>query len=209
MKDTLPIGMKRKTSGFTLIELLVVIGIMGFLVAALVVVVPLMLDGAKKGGTTATLGRLKMALIAYKAEFGHYPDTGGRNITTTSLPDAGIYAYLSNGADQWNSIYVLWHGHGRDASGWGTHTNMKAPLPGQIKTPQGKLVGPFLQDKDLSFDGGDAYKRWPLDSWQRPIYYTLWRPQDATSPYDPYCILISKGADEDDHRDDIVVKGNE
>ncbi len=183
-----------------MIELLIVIGLIGFLAAALVTVVPLVMDGSRKSGTTATLGRLKMALQNYKSEFGYYPQAKG----FTDPLDTGLYAYLADTG----TLYCLWHGYGRNATGWGTYTDMKAPLPGQMKTPQGKLVG-FLQDKDLSFSEGDTYKRWPLDSWQRPILYAVWRPDVATSPYDPYCVLISKGSDEDDQRDDIIVKGNE
>ena len=184
-----------------MIELLVVMAIIGFLAATLVTVVPLVLDGSRKSGTTTTLERLKSALAQYKGEFGHCP----QGVTYTA-PGVPMYAVL----DQTGTLYCLWRGYGRDTVSpynWGTFTDMKAPLPGKIKNRQGKLLG-FLEEKDLSFEEGDAYKQWPLDAWGRKILYGIWLPAPNTA-YDPYCVLTSLGSDENDPADDIIVKGVE
>ncbi len=173
------------------------ISIIGFLAAMVVLVVPLVLSDAKKKATTATLGKLKLALVQYHSEFGHDPH--GETYT-----DPGNVAAL----DQTGSAYCLWTGYGLDASGGGTFDNMKAPLPGKIANPQGKLVD-FLEEKGLSFAGDDTYKQWCLDAWGNRILYGLWRPPSSTSPYEPYFVLTSQGDDQTNPADDIVVKGNE
>lgn len=182
----------RAREGFTLIELLVVMAIVGFLAAALLVVVPLMQNRARKSATEATLGRLKLALVQYKGEFGFYPHgeeyTGPGNVSAL---------------DKTGSIYILWKGWGPG----GTPAVPNAPLPGKIKSPQGKLLD-FLEEKSLSFASDDVHKQWPLDAWGNRILYGLWRPA-PNAPYDPYFVAISLGTKTDDAADDIVVKGND
>ena len=69
-------GRHPRTSGFTLIEVLTVIGIIGLLIAAIVVVTGGATEKAKKRGTQGILDRLAMALESYHSEFQAYPPDG-------------------------------------------------------------------------------------------------------------------------------------
>jgi len=65
-----------RAAGFTLIEVLTVVGIIGLLIAAIVVVTGGATEKAAKKGTQGILNRLAMALESYHSEFQAYPPDG-------------------------------------------------------------------------------------------------------------------------------------
>ncbi len=71
-----PNAKNHSRAGFTLIEVLTVVGIIGLLIAAIVVVTGGAAEKAAAKGTQGILNRLAMALESYHSEFQAYPPDG-------------------------------------------------------------------------------------------------------------------------------------
>jgi general secretion pathway protein G len=67
--------MKKNDEGFTLIELLIVIVILGILAAVVVFAVGGITDQGEESACAAELKTLQVAVEAYRAQEGDYPDS--------------------------------------------------------------------------------------------------------------------------------------
>jgi len=70
--------MKKEDEGFTLIELLIVIVILGILATVVVFAVGGITDRGKKSACDADKKTLEVAVEAYNAQYGTYPDSEAR-----------------------------------------------------------------------------------------------------------------------------------
>ncbi len=76
---------------FTLVEILAVVAILGVLMAIGVGVYSLAMDKAKRSKTEALIKKLEVALEAFKAKYGYYPqnDVGANNYFYLELNNMG------------------------------------------------------------------------------------------------------------------------
>ena len=90
--------MKKNDEGFTLIELLIVIVILGILAAVVVFAVGGITDRGEESSCEADLATLEVAVEAYFAQEGVYPDTEQRLVEAEFLRDTSdLYAVGPNG----------------------------------------------------------------------------------------------------------------
>ncbi len=88
---------KRNDEGFTLIELLIVIVILGILAAVVVFAVGGITDQGKTSSCKAELKTIEVAVEAYRAQNGSYPNTTAQIASfTRSTPT--LYAVATAGA---------------------------------------------------------------------------------------------------------------
>jgi type II secretion system protein G len=88
---------KRNDEGFTLIELLIVIVILGILAAVVVFAVGGITDQGKTSSCKAELKTIEVAVEAYRAQNGSYPNTTAQIASfTRSTPT--LYAVGNSGA---------------------------------------------------------------------------------------------------------------
>jgi len=87
---------KRGESGFTLIELMIVVIIVGILAAAAVPIYTSYVKKAYKSEAEASLGAIRTAEIAYKAEHGEFTATlgsGGLEMTSADFAHNRYYGW--------------------------------------------------------------------------------------------------------------------
>ncbi|MHC4269516.1 MAG: type II secretion system protein GspG [Planctomycetota bacterium] len=94
-------------TGFTLIELLIVIAIMIFLAGITVTTVSTIQANAKKGVTSAQIGKLELALKQFESDFGVLPPD---NFTTSTISIGGITIPSSANLDTGNKCIVFFLG---------------------------------------------------------------------------------------------------
>ena len=98
--------MKKQDEGFTLIELLIVIVILGILAAVVVFAVGGITDQGEDSACKADVKTLEVAIEAYRAQEGNYPDDVN-SLTVNSSTDGALkllngvpkYATLEAGPD--------------------------------------------------------------------------------------------------------------
>ncbi len=93
--------------GFTLIELLIVIAIMIFLAGITVTTVSSIQTNAKKGITSAQIGKLELALKQFESDFGILPPD---NFTTSAISIGGISIPSNANLDTGNKCIVFFLG---------------------------------------------------------------------------------------------------
>ena len=94
-------------AGFTLVELLIVIAIMIFLAGITVTTVSTIQANAKKGVTSAQIGKLELALKQFESDFGVLPPD---SYTTSTISIGGISIPSSANLDTGNKCLVFFLG---------------------------------------------------------------------------------------------------
>lgn len=94
-------------TGFTLIELLIVIAVMIFLAGITVTTVSSIQVSAKKGVTSAQIGKLELALKQFEIDFGVLPPD---NYTTSTISIGDIYIPSSINLNTGNKCLVFFLG---------------------------------------------------------------------------------------------------
>ncbi len=94
-------------TGFTLVELLIVIAIMIFLAGITVTTVSTIQANAKKGVTSAQIGKLELALKQFESDFGVLPPD---SYTTSTISIGGISIPSSANLDTGNKCLVFFLG---------------------------------------------------------------------------------------------------
>ena len=108
--------LRRRSGGFTLVELLVVIGVIGILMALLLVVIQSVRESARRAQCANNLRQIALACINHEQYRGHYP-TGGWGHAWVGMPDRGSdhkqpggWVYNILPFIQQTHVYELGHG---------------------------------------------------------------------------------------------------
>ncbi len=94
-------------TGFTLVELLIVIAIMIFLAGITVTTVSTIQTNAKKGVTSAQIGKLELALKQFESDFGVLPPD---SYTASTISIGGVSIPSSANLDTGNKCLVFFLG---------------------------------------------------------------------------------------------------